>query len=61
MRLSCPNCHTFDGAHLMTTGFHGIAGVRVLHPDNTVQQELVIRRKRADAAYQALRQFFAQR
>ena len=59
MRLSCPNCHGLDGARLMTTNFHDVTGVHVLRPDNTLQQELVIRRKRADPAYQALKPFFA--
>ena len=43
----------------MTTNFHDVTGVHVLRPDNTLQQELVIRRKRADPAYQALKPFFA--
>ncbi len=45
----------------MTPAFHKGTEVRVLHPDNTIQQELVIHGKRADAAYQALRQFFTGR
>ena len=42
----------------MTVGFHGIVGVRVLHPGNTIQQEAVLRAKRKRDDYRDLRLYF---
>ena len=57
-RLACPQCHDPTGQHLMTVGFHGIVGVRVLHPGNTIQQEAVLRAKRKRDDYRDLRLYF---
>jgi hypothetical protein len=58
-RVSCSrSCHGPTGQYLMTTAFHGIKGVSVLRPGNTLQQEAVIRAKQERDDYRNLRRYF---
>ncbi len=58
-RLSCRNCHGFDGRRLMINNFKMVTTLVALHPDNTRAQERVILAKKQRADYRALLAFFS--
>ena len=59
VRTSCPLCHGSRGEALGTSRLHIRPRTQVLLPDNTIEQDRVVRAKRAEVAYETLRGLFA--
>ncbi len=57
-RLACAACHGLDGRRLMVDAFHGLAGIDAAAVGGTLAADDVVRAKRAQPAFQALREYF---
>ena len=58
LNRTCRTCHFTHGQVMGTDNFHIPPATHVLHPNNTVETERVIKAKQASADYQALKRLF---